>query len=67
MKRGPENVLYASLVVLALVVFYAMLAAYGMPANEAFAFTLLGACILCLVLFTLRIGHVERKSHKHDH
>ena len=67
MKRGPENLFFASLVLLVLVVFYAMLAAYGMPTNAALGFTLLAGCILCLVLFTLRIGHIDRNRHKHDH
>ncbi len=66
MIRGLDNLIYASLALLALVVFYAMLFSHGMPVNEALAFTLLGACILTLVLFTLRIGKQDRNRH-HDH
>ncbi len=64
--RGPRNALYASLVLLVLVIAYAMFDTHGMPANMALAFTLLGGCILCLLLFTLGIGRAERRRH-HDH
>ena len=59
-----QNVLFTAIVLLALVIFYALLNAYGMAANAALAFTLLGGCILGLVLFTIRIG---RDGHDHHH
>ena len=60
-----DNLLYASFALLALVVFYALLVSHGMVGNEALGFTLLGACILTLVLFTLRIGKQDRNRHDH--
>ena len=54
--RGPDNLLYASGVVLVLVIFYALLNSHGMAGNTALAFALLGGCIISLVLFTYRIG-----------
>ena len=62
-----QNVLVAALVLLALVIFYAFLSAYGFAANVALAFTLLGGCILCLVLFTIRIGRGRGAGQHHDH
>ena len=67
MIRGNlDNVIYASLALLALVIFYALLVAHGAPENQALGFSLLGACILTLVLFTLRIGKKDRDRHP-DH
>ncbi len=67
MIRGNlDNLIYAALAVLALVTFYAMLVTHGLHENEALGFSLLGACILTLVLFTLRIGKRDRDRH-HDH
>ncbi len=62
--RAPRTLLTASLTLLVLVVAYALLDTHGMTANAALAFTLLGGCVLGLILFTIRIG---RGGHAHDH
>jgi hypothetical protein len=54
--RGLDNLLYFCGVLFILAVFYGLLYSHGLAAHTAFAFMLLGGCILGLVLFTLRIG-----------
>jgi hypothetical protein len=64
--RGLDNLLYFCGVLFVLAVFYGLLYSHGMAAHTAFAFMLLGGCILGLVLFTLRIGPPQRPTDRED-